>query len=157
MRLVIVAVGRDRSGPFRDAYDLYVRRLSGGGLLGPLDLAEVEPKRPATGAALKRQEADLLLAAVPKGAKVVALDERGATPTSEDFAARLGEWRDQGCGTTAFLVGGADGLDEGVRHRADWVVALGRLTWPHLLVRLLLAEQLYRADTILSGHPYHRS
>ena len=157
MRLVIVAVGRDRSGPFRDAYDLYARRLSGGGLLGPLDLIEVEPKRPASGATLKRQEAELLLAALPKGARVVALDERGATPASEEFAARLGEWRDQGSGTAAFVIGGADGLDDSVRRQADWVVALGRLTWPHLLVRLLLAEQLYRADTILSGHPYHRS
>lgn len=73
------------------------------------------------------------------------------------FAERLGAWRDQGVDEIVFLIGGADGLDPALRQRADWVVAFGRLTWPHLLVRTLLAEQLYRAQQILAGHPYHRA
>lgn len=100
-------------------------------------------------------EAARLSRALPEGAAVIALDERGELATSEALATRIGEWRDTGR-DLAFLIGGADGLDEAIRTRADWRLALGRLTWPHLLVRLLLAEQLYRASTILAGHPYHR-
>jgi 23S rRNA (pseudouridine1915-N3)-methyltransferase len=101
-------------------------------------------------------ETGRLLAAVPEGAAIVALDGRGRDLTSEDLALRLGRWRDEGVRVVAFLIGGADGLGEAARARASLVLALGRMTWPHQLVRVMLAEQVYRASTILAGHPYHR-
>ncbi len=102
------------------------------------------------------REAALLRATVPKGARVVALDGGGRGLGSLAFAERLGQWRDDGVGDVAFLIGGADGLEAKLRDDADFVLALGPQTWPHLLVRGLLAEQLYRAECIASGHPYHR-
>ena len=96
------------------------------------------------------------MSAVPVRAHIVVLDERGKNETSEEFAARLGHWRDDSARAVAFLIGGADGLDDVVRDRAEAALSFGRLTWPHMLVRALLAEQLYRAHSILSGHPYHR-
>lgn len=171
MRLLIVAVGKLKSGPERALVDEYARRLT-----WPLAIREVEAKGRLEGPALKAREGELLLAALGQaagkavgkgrpgpapgpipGQRLVALDERGETPTSPEFARRIGTWRDQGAEEIAFAIGGADGLDEAVRDRADWVLAFGRLTWPHLLVRALLAEQLYRAQQILAGHPYHRA
>ncbi|MEE8272998.1 MAG: 23S rRNA (pseudouridine(1915)-N(3))-methyltransferase RlmH, partial [Alphaproteobacteria bacterium] len=109
-----------------------------------------------SGEALTRHEADLLLGAVPSGATVVALDEAGRDLSSGEFAVRLAGWRDGGVRDVAFLIGGADGHGEAVRGRADLTLAFGRATWPHLMVRAMLAEQVYRAQTILDGHPYHR-
>ncbi len=151
MRILIAAVGRARPGPERDLYEYFSRRLT-----RPAALREVEERRALTPAERCRREADLLLAAVPRGAVVVALDGRGEDLTSADFARRLGAWRDGGVADLAFLIGGAEGHGEAVLQRADLVLAFGRMTWPHLLVRGLLAEQLYRAQQILSGHPYHR-
>jgi len=160
MRILIAAVGKLKSGPEKALFDLYAGRLG-----WTLTVREVEAQGALPAAELKAREAALLLAALDgkgrsggKGLRrLVALDERGAEPTSVAFAERLGAWRDQGAEEIAFIIGGADGLDEAVRARADWVVAFGRLTWPHLLVRALLAEQLYRAQQILAGHPYHRA
>ena len=103
-----------------------------------------------------RHEGELLLKAVPEGALVVALDAAGKTLTSAAFAKRLGAWRDGGVKDVAFLIGGADGLDGAVTGAADEVLSLGAMTWPHLLARAMLAEQIYRAQCILAGHPYHR-
>lgn len=152
MRIHLVAVGRARSGPERELYRHYAARLA-----WPLSLKEVEVRPPAAPSRQQALEGELLLAAVPKGAKVVALDERGEALSSEAFATRLARWRDDGVAALAFLVGGADGLDERVRREADLLLSLGRVTWPHLLVRGLVAEQLYRAQQILAGHPYHRA
>jgi len=105
---------------------------------------------------LKAREAELILAAVPPGALLVALDERGRPWSSRELAERLAAWRDRGVTTLAFAIGGADGLGPAVIERADAVVSLGAMTWQHLLVRSLLLEQLYRAQQILAGHPYHR-
>lgn len=102
------------------------------------------------------REAELILAALPTGARLVALDERGQAWTSRELADRLGQWRDQGTAALAFAIGGADGLGRAVIERADAVLSLGAMTWPHLLVRGMLLEQLYRAQQILAGHPYHR-
>jgi 23S rRNA (pseudouridine1915-N3)-methyltransferase len=102
------------------------------------------------------REAELILAALPAGARLVALDERGQAWSSRELAVRLGVWRDQGVAAIGFAIGGADGLDRAVIERADAVLSLGAMTWPHLLVRSLLLEQLYRAQQILAGHPYHR-
>lgn len=152
MRLLLVAVGRAKAGPERALYEQYARRLT-----WPFALREVEEKRPLPAEDLKAREAELLLAAVPKGAVVVALDERGRTLSSPAFAEQLRTWRDSGRAEAAFLIGGADGHGEAVRRRADLLLSLGAMTWPHMLVRGMLAEQLYRAQAILAGHPYHRA
>lgn len=151
MRILVAAVGRARPGPERALFDHYLKRLS-----WPLVLREVEEKRPLPAAERMAREGELLLGAVPAGAVVVALDERGKALPSEDFAARIGTWRDGGISDIAFLIGGADGHAEAVRRRADLLLGFGAMTWPHMLVRGMLAEQVYRAQCILSGHPYHR-
>lgn len=151
MRLLIAAIGRQKRGPLKDLEQHYAERL-----LWPLTLREVEEKRPLPAAELKEREAALLLAAVPAGATIVALDERGTALSSPDFATRIAQWRDRGVADLAFLIGGADGHGDAVRKRADLLLSLGAMTWPHLLVRGMLLEQLYRAQQILAGHPYHR-
>ena len=148
----MICVGRARKAPEAALFDRYAARLP-----WPLTLREVDERRPLKGEVLKRREAELLLAQVPQGARVVALDERGRDLSSPEIAAIVGRWRDDGCRDIAFIVGGADGLDRSVLERADLVLALGRATWPHMLVRAMLAEQIYRIYAILSGHPYHRA
>ena len=152
IRVSVIAVGRARRGPERALYEHYAARLG-----WPVTLKEVETRTALPAPVQRAREAELLLAAAPKGARLVALDQTGELLTSEAFAARLGAWRDQGAAEIAFLIGGAEGLDAVVRERADLALALGRVTWPHLLVRGLLLEQLYRAQQILLGHPYHRA
>jgi 23S rRNA (pseudouridine1915-N3)-methyltransferase len=153
--MTLIAVGRAKPGPVRDLYHHYAERL-GRGPLGGLTLKEVEERRPLSPEELRRREAELLRAALPKGARLIALDEGGQALTSGDFAALLGRWRDEGLGELAFAIGGAGGLDASLREAAALTLALGPMTWPHLLTRALLAEQLYRAQSILTGHPYHR-
>lgn len=151
MRIALVAVGRAKPGPALALYELYAERLA-----WPITLTEIEERRPLKPAALKAREGELLLAALPRGASVVALDETGRHMTSRDFATLLGRWRDEGARDIALVIGGAEGLSEAVKARAELLLALGSMTWPHMLVRALVAEQLYRAQSILSGHPYHR-
>lgn len=151
MRITIAAVGKLKPGPHRDLAAHYAGRLR-----WPLTVREVDERRKLPPAELKAREATLLLAAVPKGATVVALDERGMALSSADFAKRLARWRDSGIADLAFVIGGADGLDETVRRQAAFVLSLGPATWPHFLARGMLLEQLYRAETLLAGHPYHR-
>jgi 23S rRNA (pseudouridine1915-N3)-methyltransferase len=157
MRIVICAVGRARSGPLRTLYEDYAGRIDGTRLFGRTELREVEERRALPPPELKAREADLLAAAIPKGATLVALDGRGQSLTSEAFATRLAKWRDSGTADLAFVIGGADGLDKPMLEKASLVLSLGAMTWPHLLVRAMLAEQIYRAATILQGHPYHRA
>ena len=151
MRLWLAAVGRARPGPETELFRTYAGRLS-----PALNLREVEEKRPLPPPERKAREGDLLLAALPAGATLVVLDERGRTMGSRAFAERLGQWRDGGVGDLAFLIGGADGHGDAVRGRAGLLLSLGAMTWPHMLVRTLVAEQLWRAQAILAGHPYHR-
>jgi 23S rRNA (pseudouridine1915-N3)-methyltransferase len=151
MRVHLIAVGKLKSGPHEALARHYAERLA-----CPLILRDVDGKRPLPPAELKEREAALLLAALPKGATSVALDEHGKTLASDAFAARLARWRNAGIADLAFLIGGAEGLAETVRQQADLVLSLGPMTWPHLLVRGMLLEQLYRAQQILAGHPYHR-
>jgi len=159
MRIEICAVGRLRAGPEKTLIDDYVKRTEaagrGLGITG-LSIIEVEEKRRLEGAKLKAAEAALLENAIPAGARIVALDERGRMEGSEAFAARLGQWRDNGVSDLAFVIGGADGLDPSLRERADHLLAFSPMTWPHMLVRVMLSEQIYRAVSILAGHPYHR-
>jgi 23S rRNA (pseudouridine1915-N3)-methyltransferase len=151
MRLHLIAVGRLKSGPHEALARHYAERLT-----FPLTMREVEEKRPLPAAELKEREGVLLLAAMPERATVVALDARGKTLASEAFAERLARWRDAATADLAFLIGGAEGLSPAVLQKADLVLSLGTMTWPHLLVRGMLLEQLYRAQQILAGHPYHR-
>ncbi|HJT07916.1 MAG TPA: 23S rRNA (pseudouridine(1915)-N(3))-methyltransferase RlmH [Stellaceae bacterium] len=151
MRLHIVAVGKLKAGPHAALARHYAERLA-----WPLAVREVEEKRPLPAAELKEREGALLLAAAPAGAVLIALDEHGRSLTSPAFAQKLAQWRDGGITDLAFVIGGADGLADQVRQKARLVLSLGAMTWPHLLVRGMLLEQLYRAQQILAGHPYHR-
>ena len=149
MRLVVAAVGRGRDDPAQKLFEDYSRRLP-----WPIELREV--RAGGGGEAGREREAAALLKGMPAGAYVVALDGSGKALTSEAFAARVGRIRDDGVAVVAFLIGGADGHGASVLTRADTVLSLGPMTWPHLLVRAMLAEQLWRSASILSGHPYHR-
>jgi 23S rRNA (pseudouridine1915-N3)-methyltransferase len=156
MRVHICAVGRLRTGPERDLIDDYLKRFDRTGRalgLGPVQIHEVEDKKGGGMAA----EAALLDRVIPKGAMICTLDERGKLITSPDFAQTMGRWRDGGCSDLAFIIGGADGIDPQLRARADFSLSFGKMVWPHMLVRVMLSEQLYRAASILSGSPYHRA
>ena len=152
MRLQIRAIGRLKSGPERELIDLYRRRLT-----WQLDIHETDDRK-ISGDTPERmaREAELLTADLPPGAVVIALDERGRDLSSRDFAERLITWRDEGRQPIVLMIGGADGLDRALVKRADLVLSLGRLTWPHMMVRAMLTEQLFRAQSIHQGHPYHR-
>jgi 23S rRNA (pseudouridine1915-N3)-methyltransferase len=151
VRLSIVAVGRLRDASSRALFDAYAARL-----VWPLTVREVELKRTLPREQAMAEEARLLLDATPDRATLVALDEGGAEWTSAEFARRVKAWRDSGVGDLAFAIGGADGHGPALLQRAAATVAFGRMTWPHRLARVMLVEQLYRAQQIIAGHPYHR-
>ena len=152
MNILIAAIGRAKAGPEKDLTEDYIARLP-----WRVNLKEIEIKKEADAATRKAKEGAALLAAVPAGARVVVLDERGKAQSSAQFAKRLGDWRDGGVRSVAFLIGGADGHDESVRARAEMLPSFGAMTWPHMMVRAMLAEQIYRAHSILTNHPYHRA
>lgn len=158
MRIALAAVGRMKAGPEREMVARYLERAVGSGkplALTGFDVTELAESRASSAATRKSEEARNLRATLPEGI-VVALDERGTGIGSEAFARRLSKWRDEGRAAASFVIGGADGLDPEFVRQADLVLSFSPLTWPHQLVRIMLAEQLYRATTILSGHPYHR-
>ena len=155
MRLHLIAVGRQKAGPERALTEDYLKRFERTGRafgLGPVELREIDDRKGGGMAT----EAALISRAVPEGAILCVLDERGVVESSPRFAQRLAEWRDRGVGDLALVIGGADGLDPGLRERADFALSFGAMVWPHMLVRVMLAEQLYRAASILAGSPYHR-
>jgi len=159
MRLRIAAVGRLKSGPEREILDRYVERatLTGRSVrLTPLEVMEVSESPARRPAGRIGEEWASLQKPMISGARRVVLDSRGRGLSSEDFAARLAAFRDGGADAAVFLIGGADGLPDEARKDADLVLAFGAATFPHQIVRILLAEQIYRAATILTGHPYHR-
>lgn len=151
MKIALIAVGKARRDEAAALYDHYVKRIR-----ATIDVREIAEGKGKTAAERMEREAQAILAAIPKNAGIVALDPRGKSLTSEAFAAFVGKNADGGK-TLAFLIGGADGFSDDVRSKADLVLSLGTMTWPHLMVRAMLAEQLYRAETILAGHPYHRA
>ena len=159
MKLSVIAVGRLKAGPERELSARYAERFQQSGralgLAGPT-IVELAESQARSAESRKAQEAAAIIAAFPADALLVALDERGRSPSSAEFAADLARWRDAGR-DVAFAIGGADGLGEEVRAKAAVTLSFGRTTLPHQLVRILLLEQLYRAATILSGHPYHRA
>jgi 23S rRNA (pseudouridine1915-N3)-methyltransferase len=150
VRIIIAAVGRLRDRHSKSLFDSYAERLT-----WRLTVREVEIKREMPAERARAEEARLLLDAVG-GATLIALDEHGAGWSSAELAARIGRWRDEGASELAFAIGGADGHGPALLEKAAVTLAFGRMTWPHRLARIMLAEQIYRAQQILTGHPYHR-
>jgi 23S rRNA (pseudouridine1915-N3)-methyltransferase len=157
--LALIGVGRLKSGPERELFDRYFKRLADlarlQGISG-VDLREVEEGRARRAEDRQAEEARAILAAAPKGAWLALLDERGAAMTSAQWAAEIGKARDAAAPAYAVVIGGPDGLDPALRAQARTILAFGAMTWPHQLVRVMAGEQLYRALSILGGHPYHR-
>lgn len=156
MRLTIAAVGRLKAGPEASLVDNYLRRARSAGKplgLGLLNVVEIDERKARDTA----EQSARLLACVPDAATAVALDERGETLSSPDFAKLIARERDGGCPEMVFLIGGADGLDDAARSATGYRVSFGPMVWPHMLARVMLAEQLYRAVSILAGTPYHRA
>jgi len=160
MRLLIAAIGKLKQGPERDLFAHYLGRAEAAGRklhLSPLGVIEVAESKAATASARIQAEAATLLARIPSAHKLVCLDRGGETIDSEAFARLLAKFRDEGAEGIAFLIGGADGLAKEALAKAAKVLSLGPMTLPHGLARIVLAEQIYRAATILAGHPYHRA
>ena len=160
MRLVVIAIGRLKQGPERELSDRYRKRFDEiGRKLGfrGLEILEIPESRARDASARSAEEAAAILAAIPEKSVLVALDERGQNLGSTVFARHLGRWRDEAVANTIFVIGGADGLSPELRRKAKLAIAFGSATWPHQIVRVMLLEQLYRAATILAGHPYHRA
>ena len=155
MNLRLAAIGRLRSGPERDMLDEYLERCSATGRgigLGPLSETQIDARTLKS----KYDESRALADSLPNGARLILLDERGKALKSREFASKLGQWRDDGCREAVFCIGGADGHDHASLPRPDLMLAFGPAVWPHKLVRVMLAEQIYRATSILAGTPYHR-
>jgi len=152
LKITIACIGRAGRGPERELYEHYAGRIR-----WPLALRELDERKKLPPAELVRREGELLLGAVPDKAVVVALDRRGKALDSAGFAQRLGRWRDDGVAELGFLIGGADGHGEPLLKKASLILSFGAMTWPHLLARAMLAEQIYRAQQMLAGHPYHRA
>lgn len=152
MKITIAAIGRAARGPERDLYGHYAGRIR-----WPLTLRELDEKRKLPAAQLMQREAELLLEAIPAGATLVVLDRRGKLLDTEAFAGQLARWRDNSVSDVAFLIGGPDGHSQQLLNKASLVLSFGAMTWPHLLARGMLAEQIYRAQQLLAGHPYHRA
>ena len=160
MRLVVISIGRLKQGPERELAERYRERFEDvGRKLGfrGLEVHEIPESRARDAASRIAEEATAIAALMPEKCVLVALDERGQNLDSTVFARHLGRWRDEGAGHTIFMIGGADGLSPELRRKAKLAIAFGSATWPHQMVRVMLLEQLYRAATILAGHPYHRA
>ncbi len=159
MRITVLAVGRMKQGPERELVARYLdRAVAGGKALGltGFTTTELPESRAGSASARKAEEARAIRGQLPDNGITIVLDERGKTLSSDEFAKRLARWRDDGKQAVTLVIGGADGLDPAFVADADLTLSFSPLTWPHQLVRIMLAEQLYRATTILSGHPYHR-
>ncbi len=160
MRIVLICVGRLKAGPEQELFARYFKRLTetarGVGIAG-VDLRELDESRARRPDDRREEEAASIIAAAPSGAGLIALDERGDSPTSEEWAADIRRARDAAQQIYAVVIGGPDGLSPSLRAKARRVVSFGAMTWPHQLARVMASEQLYRALSILSGHPYHRA
>jgi 23S rRNA (pseudouridine1915-N3)-methyltransferase len=153
MRLSVIAVGRGQKSPEQQLFETYRDRLA---RPWSLSLSEIVVKTARDADHRRTLEGEKILAALPREERCIALDVQGRSEATETFARRLQQWREAGAIPTHFVIGGADGLSAAVRQRADGRLSLGPMTWPHLLVRAMLAEQIYRAVSWLEGHPYHR-
>ena len=160
MRIMVIAIGRLKQGPERELADRYAARFDDAGRkLGfrGLEVREIPESRARDAATRIAEEATAIAALMPEKSVLVALDEHGDSIDSSTFARHLGRWRDESVANTIFVIGGADGLSPELQRKAKLRLAFGKATWPHQLVRVLLLEQIYRAATILAGHPYHRA
>jgi 23S rRNA (pseudouridine1915-N3)-methyltransferase len=160
MRLIVIAIGRMKQGPERELAERYRERFDDlGRKLGfrGLTIHEIPESRAQDAATRMAEEAAAISAAIPANSVLVALDERGENIDSAAFARHLGRWRDEAVANIIFTIGGADGLSPDLRRKAKLKLAFGCATWPHQIVRIMLLEQVYRAATILAGHPYHRA
>jgi 23S rRNA (pseudouridine1915-N3)-methyltransferase len=146
MKIRILAVGKLKNSPLLEQFDEYVKRMN-----WKTKLVELDTPKGATSA----QEEPLILKHLKDGDFLVALDERGETLSSPEFAKKIAQWGQRASEIT-FLIGGADGLTDSIRARAKFLLSFGKQTWPHMLVRVMLMEQVYRAQQIIAGHPYHR-
>ena len=152
MNILIAAIGKmKKKSPEEILMGDYIKKTR-----WPITVKELEEKKALSDEQLKVAESTLLLSAVPQGAKIIALDETGALVSSRELAAQVRDWQDQGVGTITFLIGGANGHADILKNKADLKLSFGRMTLPHMLARVVLAEQIYRVKTILDGHPYHR-
>lgn len=151
MRIDIVAIGKMSKSPFQDMVNTYGKRMK-----WKIDITEI----PSHASTTNEQENIALLAMIDKKSsqqcRIIALDERGKNMTSPDFARTVENWMNTGCSHILFLIGGADGLNDDIRNKADLLLSFGKLTWPHKMVRVMLSEQIYRCQQIIAGHPYHR-
>jgi 23S rRNA (pseudouridine1915-N3)-methyltransferase len=160
MRLVVIAIGRLKQGPERELAERYRKRFDDiGRKLGfrGVEMVEIPESRARDAATRIAEEAAAIAAATPEKSVLVTLDERGENIDSAAFARHLERWRDRSVSSTVFVIGGADGLSPDLRRNGKLAIAFGAATWPHQMVRIMLLEQLYRAATILAGHPYHRA
>jgi 23S rRNA (pseudouridine1915-N3)-methyltransferase len=160
MRIIVIAVGRLKQGPERELAERYRERFDDAGRkLGfrGIEIHELPESRARDVATRITEEAAAIAGAIPDKSVLVTLDERGQNVDSTTFAGLLGRWRDESVANAVFVIGGADGLSPELQRKAKLKVAFGAATWPHQMVRVLLLEQLYRAATILAGHPYHRA
>jgi 23S rRNA (pseudouridine1915-N3)-methyltransferase len=159
LRIGVIAIGRVKAGPERQLVSRYLERAIAAGKplgLSGFEVVELPESRATSPMSRKADEIRSIRAVLPAGTIFVALDEHGKSMGSADFAGRIARWRDDGKAGLAFVLGGPDGLDPALLDDAALTLSLSALTWPHQLARIMLAEQLYRATTILSGHPYHR-
>lgn len=159
MHLVVISIGKLKQGPERELAERYRDRFDDiGRKLGFRSLAihEISESRARDAATRIHEEAAAISALIPEKAVLVALDERGSSVDSASFARHIGKWRDESVPYNVFVIGGADGLSPELRSKAKLSIAFGSATWPHQMVRVMLLEQIYRAATILAGHPYHR-
>jgi 23S rRNA (pseudouridine1915-N3)-methyltransferase len=160
MRIVVAAIGRLKQGPETELSERYRKRAAQTGRqlgLRGIEIIEIRESRAADAGKRVLEESIALANVIPENAAVAMLDSRGEHLDSADFATQLAKWRANGRPAIIFLIGGADGLASSLREKAELRISFGSATWPHQLVRVMLLEQLYRATTILAGHPYHRA
>ncbi len=151
MHIRFIVVGKCAKGPIAELVREYLKRFT-----WQVSVQEIIPKKMSNSVSQKEHEAELILNACPKGGKLVILDERGENPNTIEISDRISSWQGQGFSSFCFVIGGADGLATTVRQKADWVLSFGQMTWPHMLMRVLLLEQLYRVQQVIANHPYHR-
>lgn len=152
MKITILSIGKfSKNDPNFDLFLEYQKRLK-----WKLELKELVVKGNLEGVALKAKEAEILLNNIPESSKIIALDERGKIMSSPEFANQIKDYANRGSSNLTFIIGGADGLSDEVRKKADLILSFGKMTFPHMMIRAFLSEQLYRAWTIINGHPYHR-
>ena len=160
MRIVVAAIGRLKQGSERELAERYRKRAADAGRsagLSTVDIVEIKESRAGDAARRMLEESIAVANLIPERAVTVILDARGESMSSESFAGRLHEWRQQDKPAVVFIIGAADGLAPSLQEKASLAIAFGAATWPHQLIRIMLLEQLYRAVTILAGHPYHRA